>query len=60
LGLHAYRNRLQSHQTAQTPQSGLMYALPSSVTRSNHAGITTNPRRHEIKTTSSTSSSAAC
>jgi len=30
------------------------------VTRSNHAGITTNPRPHEIKTTSSTSSSAAC
>jgi hypothetical protein len=37
-----------------------MYALAGIVTRSDHADITTNPRRHEFKTTSSTSSSAAC
>jgi hypothetical protein len=37
-----------------------MNAAADTVTRSDHADITTNPRRHEFKTTSSTSSSAAC
>ena len=41
-------------------RSGVMNALSRIVTRSDHADITTNPRHDEFKTTSSTSSPAAC